>query len=307
MPHFDRPLSRTPIFLDCDTGIDDALAIAYLLTASHVEIVGIGAVSGNVNSITAARNTLDLIALFGAPDIPVAVGDQDFSDHRFDGGAPSVHGDNGIGNVVLPTSPLIPLGISAAELLVRLAKKHAGELRVIAIGPLTNLARALDLDPSIAKLIEHVTIMGGAVLAPGNVSAVAEANIANDPHAAAAVFDASWPITLVPLDVTMSQTLETHHLKELAASASPAIAALAQIIDFYSDFYLTRFGRRCAVLHDPLAAAIAIGSVTLANHVETTVEIDETSGPGRGQTIVDMRGMYGPAGLNLDPPLALRE
>ena len=281
-----------PVYLDCDTGIDDAMAIAYLLASDHAEVLGIGTVSGNTSAKQAARNTLDLLGLAGRDDIPVAVGEHHFLGRPFHGGATHVHGANGIGGVVLPRSPRHPIAESAPELLVRLAHEKPGELRVIAIGPLTNLAAALRLDPGIAALVAEVTIMGGAAMVPGNVTPVAEANIHNDPDAAAAVLEAAWPVTLVPLDTTMESLLDANDRDRLLASERPVARAIGEMLDTYFDFYVRVFGRRVSVLHDPLAAAVALGDLRLDSAPTVHVEIDTTDGPSRGQTVSDLRGRF---------------
>lgn len=281
-----------PFFLDCDTGIDDALALAYLLASPRAELVGIGTVSGNISAAGGARNTLDLLKLAGHPDIPVAVGAHDPQVGTFHGGAPHVHGDNGIGGVDLETSHREPVPGTAAELLVELARKHAGELRVVAIGPLTNIAEALRLEPKLPDLVAEITIMGGAALAPGNITPVAEANIANDPEAAAEVLAADWDVTLVPLDVTMTNVLEESHRQELLASHHPVSQALGEMLGYYFGFYVDIFGRACSAMHDPLAAAIAVRGVEMAVAPKVRVAVDTTNGPSRGQTVCDLRGQY---------------
>jgi purine nucleosidase len=284
--------ARAPLYLDCDTGIDDALALAYLLASPEIELVGIGTVSGNVSSIQAARNTLDLLAFADANGVPVAIGAIDPLAGTFDGGAPHVHGDNGIGGLELPLSPQLPVAESAAELLIALATAHPGELRILAIGPLTNLAEALTLLPELPNLVHSVTIMGGAALVPGNISVVAEANIGNDPEAAAAVFAAAWPITLVPLDVTLDNSLEETHRQQLLASERPVANLLGRMLEHYFDFNATFYGRQASALHDPLAAAIAVGVLTPGLAPIVHVTVDATRGPGRGQTLCDLRGRF---------------
>ncbi|WP_284977577.1 nucleoside hydrolase [Arthrobacter sp. fls2-241-R2A-200] len=281
-----------PFYLDCDTGIDDALALAYLLASPRADLVGIGTVSGNVSAAGGARNTLDLLSLAGHPDVPVAIGAHDPQAGTFHGGAPHVHGENGIGGVDLPASDREPIEASAAELLVQLAHQYAGELQVVAIGPLTNIAQALRLEPKLPQLVAGITIMGGAALAPGNITPVAEANIANDPEAAADVFTADWTVTMVPLDVTMTNVLEEHHRQELLAADHPVPRALGEMLGYYFGFYVDIFGRACSAMHDPLAAAIAVEGVDLALAPTVRVQVDTTDGPGRGQTVCDLRGQY---------------
>jgi purine nucleosidase len=281
--------SGQPIYFDCDTGIDDSLALAYLLASPEVELVGVGTVSGNVAAVQGARNTLDLLALAGRPDVPVAVGAHDPLVGVYHGGVPHIHGLNGVGNIKLPDSGLAPVDEGGAEFLVRLAKELGGALRIVAVGPLTNLARAVELEPALPGLVRDVTIMGGAAVVPGNVSAVAEANIAGDPEAAAAVFDAPWNISLVPLDVTLENILEEEHRQALLDSGDPFLGSLGRMLDHYFDFYVDLYGHRAAALHDPLAAAIAVGGITPTVAPRVPVVIDATKGPGRGQTLCDLR------------------
>ncbi len=282
----------SPFYLDCDTGIDDALALAYLLAAPAAEVVGIGTVSGNVSAAAGARNTLDLLALAGSGHIPVALGAHDPLAGCFGGGAPWVHGENGIGGVTLTTAAASVVSESAAEMLVRLARTYPGTLKVLAIGPLTNIAEALRLEPSLPSLVESVTVMGGAALAPGNITPVAEANIFNDPEAAALVLAADWDVTLVPLDVTMNSVLEETHRQQLLASSSPVPQALGKMLGYYFRFYEDIYGRPCSAMHDPLAAALAVGAVKAAVAPVVRAAVDTSYGPGRGQTICDLRGLY---------------
>lgn len=283
-------MTPRPVYFDCDTGIDDALALVYLMASPEITLAGIGTVSGNIDAERAATNTLDLLALGGMDDVPVAIGAMNPLATTFSGGVPHIHGHNGIGDVELPHTGRAPEAESAAEMLVRLARQYPGELDVIAIGPLTNLALALELDPGIAQLVREVTIMGGAALVPGNLSPVGEANIWNDPEAAQAVVAAPWQVVMVPLDVTLENTFEESDRLALAASGSPLNRALADILDLYFGFYLGEYGRRMCALHDPLAAAIAVGQIIATRAPNVPVVVDDTQGPGRGQTICDLRG-----------------
>ncbi|GAA3404696.1 nucleoside hydrolase [Pseudarthrobacter polychromogenes] len=289
----------SPFYLDCDTGIDDALALAYLLASPLASVVGVGTVSGNVSAAAGARNTLDLLALAGSGDVPVALGAHDPLFGSFGGGAPWVHGENGIGGVSLTTAAASVASESAAEMLVRLAHTYSGSLKVLAIGPLTNIAEALRLEPALPSLVESVTVMGGAALAPGNITPVAEANIFNDPEAAALVLAADWDVTLVPLDVTMNSVLEEAHRRSLLASSSPVPQALGEMLGYYFRFYEDIYGRPCSAMHDPLAAALAVGAVKASLAPVVRAAVDTSDGPGRGQTICDLRGLY--AGY---PPVA---
>ena len=297
--------SPTPVYLDCDTGIDDALALGYLLASPAANLVGVGSVHGNVSASGGAENTRRLLAMAGRTDIPVTVGAVDPLVGSFAGGAVNVHGQDGVGEVRERLLPALDSGDAdtdstdsadpvdsvedAADLLIRLSHEYAGALHVIAIGPLTNLAFALERDPSLVERIAHVTIMGGAAMVPGNVAPLTEANIGCDPEAAQDVVSADWQITLVPLDTTMANTFELDSITAVKESSTPFTAAVGEMLDYYSGFYADIYGRTCCALHDPLAAAIAVGEVELVSAPRIPVQIDTTNGPGRGQTECDLR------------------
>lgn len=297
--------SRIPVFLDCDTGIDDALALGYLLATPTVALVGVGSVHGNLDASGGAENTLRLLGMTGHDDIPVAVGASDPLVGSFFGGAVRVHGEDGVGGTretVLPATSASVADVDAVDLLLRLSCEYEGQLRILAVGPLTNLALALRRDRGIVDRVAEVTVMGGAAMVPGNITPVAEANIGHDPEAAQEVLSASWPVTLVPLDTTMVNTFETTDIESLQHSSTPVVAAIGQMLDYYADFYQGVFGRRCCALHDPLAAAIAVGEVELIRAPRVPVEVDTTTGPGRGQTVCDLRHQRaaGPEGVDVD-------
>lgn len=278
-----------PLFLDCDTGVDDALALAYLLDVPHVDLVGIGTVSGNIDSATAAVNTSALLGMVGR-QVPVAVGAHDPLGGAYGGGAPHVHGVNGVGGVDLPAG-VAAADDPAAELLVRLARSSAAgarKLDVLAIGPLTNLAVALELEPRLPELVGTLTIMGGAVWAPGNVSATAEANIHNDAEAARRVLTAGFDLVLVPLDVTRQHRFDDADGDRFIAAGDPLRVALGTMLHRYIDFYETVDQVRRAPLHDPLAAAIAAGEVAPTVR-ETPLDV-VTDGAEHGRTVPAEQG-----------------
>lgn len=277
--------TRRPLYFDCDTGVDDALALAYLLASPEIELLGIGSVSGNTSAAQAAKNTLDLLALAGRPEVPVAVGEHDPLAGSYDGGAPGVHGDNGIGGIALPESGLRPVAEDAPDMLIRLAHEHPGELVVLAVGPLANLAVALRRDPSIAALVRDVVVMGGAVYAPGNITPTAEANIWHDPEAAAEVLAAEWRVTLVPLDITLEHLLPESDRQELLGSTNPLNSALGAMLEGYFAYYVGQLGRAGCALHDPLAAAIATGALEVVRSASVPIAIGLTADVERGRTV----------------------
>lgn len=278
------PASFHHVHLDCDTGIDDALALAHLLSRPSVELVSISTVSGNTTSHQAARNTLDLLALADREEVPVAVGADRPLVGDYRGGAPHVHGENGIGDIELPTAAATEAGVVGARQIVLAAGEYPGELELIAIGPLTNLALALELSEGLPELVKRVTIMGGAVWVPGNITEYAEANIANDPEAAQAVFNAGWPITLVPLDVTHQHSIGLDEQRALAERGTAFHTALAGMLDAYLDFYQRFYGERRAALHDPLASMVAVGDSDSATVRTTALEVDLSGSESRGRT-----------------------
>lgn len=279
------------IHLDCDTGIDDALTIAHLLARPHVELVGVSTVSGNTTAAQAGENTLRLLALAGAEGVPVAVGEHHPLGGEFHGGALHVHGGNGIGGVVLPEAARAAVDLTGPELLVRSVRERPGEVDVLAIGPLTNLARALELDPELPGLVKSLTVMGGAVWVAGNITPAAEANIHNDAEAAARVFAADWRITLVPLDVTLQHGFDQAAQIALAGAGTDYHAALAAMLDRYLDFYATVSGERRAALHDPLASMIVTGDSLPSTVRATALAVDTSSSATRGRTTPDETGV----------------
>ena len=280
------------MLLDCDTGVDDTMAILYAALHPDVELLGVGAVFGNVPVEMATRNTTHTLAMVGRDDVPVARGAEGPLDGRPQTYAFFVHGDDGQGNAGTGRPVAPPVGESAAEQIVRIATEQPGEVELVALGPMTNLALALQLCPDLPKLVKGVTIMGGAAEAPGNVTPVAEVNIWFDPDAAAAVFAAPWHVTMVGLDVTMRTTLNESHRSQLAAGGTVG-DYVARILDFYFDFCADReLGERSGCMHDTVAVAVAAGSLvpTLAPVVD--VRVDTSDGIGRGQTVCDLRGRY---------------
>ncbi|HJB11036.1 MAG TPA: nucleoside hydrolase [Candidatus Brachybacterium merdavium] len=299
-------MNNRPLLLDCDTGIDDALALTYLLNCD-TDLVGISTVSGNTSAQQASANTLALLALAGRPGIPVAVGEHDPRTGAYRGGAPHVHGGNGVGDVSLPGAGT-PSDETGPEMLLRLSRVHAGELDVVAIGPLTNIARALDQDPALPQRIHRLIIMGGAVWVPGNTTDHAEANIYNDAAAAAQVLTAGFDVTLVPLDVTLQHTFTDDDAALLEDSGHPLHLALGTMLRRYIDFYESVDGVRAAPLHDPLAAAIATGEVaiTAARSVAIQVLAEDTEDRGRTMAADGRPQVQVVTGASADADAAIR-
>lgn len=272
----------TSIILDVDTGIDDALAIATAARSASIDLVACTVVWGNVDVEQGARNTSQVLALAGRADVPVAIGAAGPYDGRAAWFSPHVHGDDGQGGCAdLDHVPTLARE-SAVETILQ-ASHAVQDLEIVAVGPLTNLAHALDADPSLPERIRQVTVMGGAVLRRGNVSEFAEANIHHDPEAAAKVFEAAWEVTLVGLDVTMDSRI-TDAMRARLAGGDALCRHLARILDAYMDFYEPFLGERAAVNHDAVALGIATGLAQTTRSPLASVTVDCSEGPERGRT-----------------------
>lgn len=287
-------MTQRKIIIDADTGIDDAFAILYGLKSDKADIVGITTVFGNISVELATENTLRILKLAGREnEIPVSQGASKPLSRDLQGYSTHVHGENGIGEVELPPSSQRPIEEAADDFILRMADELNGELVLVTLGRLTNVALALRKDPRLAGKIKHLYVMGGAVQAPGNVTPVAEANIWGDPEAAELVIRSGMPITLVGLDVTMKTLLHQSHLDSLKRTCKPENRAVVDFIDgmmrFYFGFYREFNGfRDCAPMHDPLALLIAlepgiVRTQTMHLSVECSGELCV------GMTVADLR------------------
>jgi purine nucleosidase len=285
---------RIPVLVDCDTGIDDAMALLFMLAQDRFEVVGVTSVFGNNTAAQCAINSLRVLELVGRTDIPVAVGAENPLVGEVTYLATHVHGSDGLGDAGLPAEVSAqPDSRDAVALIDDLSREHAGRLRILAVAPLTNLAHALERIPGLIDRVADVVIMGGACDAPGNQSPAAEANIIHDPEAARAVLGAAWPTTLVPLDVTMREVLEESDRSALFAAGTAVPEFVARATDFYFGGYGSEvYGRRASPAHDALAAAILTGDIVPTVFPWIDVEVDCTDGPGRGATIADTRAKY---------------
>jgi purine nucleosidase len=286
------------VVVDCDTGVDDAMAILYGLLSPGIDIVAIGCVWGNIHVETATTNTLRLLEIMDRPDIPVAMGaGKPLLGPMWELGS-GVHGADGQGNTNLPPPTLKPTGESAADQIVRLAHERPGELTLLPVGPLTNVATALARDRSIAGLYKRVVLMGGAFLAPGNAATWAEANIWHDPEAAQMVFEAEWPVTAVGLDVTMKCMLDQAKLDRLRDSGTPAGIHVHKITDYYLTRYAQRRGRRECAMHDALALGIAEDPSLILRAPQTQVDVECRGEHTRGMTVAELREGRAPKRTN---------
>jgi len=245
------------IILDTDPGIDDALALFLALASPEVQLEAITTVSGNVHVDLTTRNALALLELAGRTDIPVARG-CDRPLVRRPVVADYVHGSNGLGNVELPEPQLRPVGRHAVDVIIEKVMEARGEITLVPIGPLTNIALAVREEPRIAQYVREVVIMGGALRVPGNVTPAAEFNIYADPHAAHMVLHAGWPIRSVTLDVTTQALLQSWQVDRMASNGSQVTGLIRQMIDYYLDTFGQLRGITAFAMHDPLCLAAVL-------------------------------------------------
>ena len=325
-----------PVFADVDTGVDDAMALVYLLASSDADLVGIASTGGNVAVDQVCRNNLGLLELCQAGAIPVSRGaDQPLSTALRT--AEDTHGPAGLGYAELPVHRSELTDYDAAEAWVRAAHALPGELIGLVTGPLTNLALAVRDEPNLPSLLRRLVIMGGSFDYRGNTTPVAEWNISVDPEAAAEVFDA-WgraadakaiqahqlPI-VCGLNLTENIMLTPNILSRLAGAAgstttamsvldsrgmrsradNSVIRALEDAMRFYFEFHFDQGEGFLAHLHDPLAAAVALDP-GLVRTRETTVDVELTGTLTRGMTIADWSRRWGResnahVGIEVDP------
>jgi purine nucleosidase len=275
------PVSRgLPVILDVDTGIDDALALAYAVGAREIDLVAVTTVAGNVDVYKATTNTRNVLSFLGRADVPVHRGATRplARAHR---AATHVHGSDGLGGADLPASAREPDVVPGPATIVRLARERPGEMTLIAVGPLTNLAIALNVEPRLVELIPRVVIMGGAYHVPGNVTPHAEFNTWEDPEAAAQIFAARFSdLTLIGLDVTMRVGLE--RLDWAGMSRAPGRSLSAELASRVARWSFEEQGLRQMYLHDPLAVAVALDPSLVSTEL-TTVDVT-TAGPEDGRT-----------------------
>nr|WP_240353162.1 nucleoside hydrolase [Cohnella algarum] len=247
-----------PIILDVDTGVDDALAIAYAARSPELRLLGLTTCFGNVPVDEATRNTLYMLEKLGV-DAPVLAGASDPLKRKRKEAVRHIHGEKGLGNVLDIEPKRRPDGRHAVDFIIEQVRGLPGQVTIVAVGPLTNLALAVQKDPGIVPLVGDVVIMGGAVRVAGNVSPYAEANIHSDPEAADVVFRSGLPITLVGLDVTL-QTMLGRDRVDVWRRKDPELGGfLAEVTEFYIGFYETIHpGKGGCGLHDPLAVGVAV-------------------------------------------------
>ena len=279
MPH--------PILFDTDPGVDDAQAIAIALRHPEIELLGLTTTFGNVDVDTATHNAL-LLCQLAEREVPVAQGAAAPMVKARHPAPAHIHGANGLGDIALPAVSGSPDPRSAPQFIVDTVNARPGEVTLVSVGPVGNLAAALLLDPLLVDKVKRVVVMGGSIREGGNVTPVAEANIFNDPHAAARVLTAGWPLTLVGLDVTHRCVLGPAHMARIAAGQGALGEVLAGSYAFYRDFYRDFLGIDGCCPHDSCALAWLLRPdlfTTTPGHLTVVTE-----GDAEGQTVFAPEG-----------------
>ncbi|HEV7514568.1 MAG TPA: nucleoside hydrolase [Candidatus Acidoferrum sp.] len=273
------------IILDTDPGTDDAMALMLALNSPELDVRAITVVPGNVTAEQGLENALRMVSLANRCDIPVAGGARHPLFQKLIT-AEFWHGKNGLANIELPRSKCKADARFGPDLIIELIHASPHEITLVPVGPLTNIALAVERDPSIVPLIKEVIMMGGSIKG-GNVNAAAEANIYNDPEAAQIVFQAGWPLTMVGLDVGDKTLLGRKQLEQLASTHGPVndfIYGVAKFLVGLSE----KFGDSGTPMYDPLAVGVAIDSMLVtapAMHVDVETRGEFT----RGETVANRR------------------
>ncbi|MBA3416064.1 MAG: nucleoside hydrolase [Chloroflexia bacterium] len=275
-------MERRRVVLDVDVGIDDAAMMLFLAAEPGVEIVAVGSTHGNCTAAQAATNALRVLEVvgLGAARVPVAPGaESPLADpHR----AAHVHGHDGLADLGLPPPRGAPGGESAVDQLLRLSRQQPGQLDLLAVGAMTNLAAALARDPDVLRRFRRVVVLAAYARAPRPGDPVTvDANTAADPAAAEALFASGSPLTVVPVDTTNFSVLDDDHIRRLREAATPQARFAWAILPFYFDFYRTVLGRWTARMHDPLVAAVLLHPSLVRATVHRPIFVEPWDGPHR--------------------------
>lgn len=279
------------VVLDTDPGIDDALTILLALASPEIDLAALTVIGGNCTLSDGVQNALNVLALAGAPHIPVAAGvTRPLIRPPFI--APETHGDAGLGYAVLEPSPARPVDEHGVDLLIREILAAPGEVTLVAIGPLTNIALAIRKEPRIVAAVRQLIIMGGALRADGNTTPLAEFNIYVDPHAAAIVLHSGMPITLLPWDITRHVLLTQDAIHHLMQIESPVSRCIGDMTRFYLEFHQHYFGFAGCSINDPVALALVF-MPELARLQPVFVDVEIASETTMGKTVADFMNVTG--------------
>lgn len=245
------------VILDTDPGIDDALAFILLKAMPEIELQAITVTHGNTSVEKCTTNALKLVELLGMQNIPVAMGaDQPLV--KALSVAEETHGDTGLGHAVLPTPTTNVVATNAANLIIEIVNANPGEITILCIGPVTNLALALLKEPSLRKKIKNVVSMAGTIHYPGNATPSSEYNVFCDPESFDILLRSGIDLTIVPLDVTYQCLFTKDHVARLNGAREDVRNFIDRSTAFYMEFHAEYQGIQGCAINDPLAAAILV-------------------------------------------------
>ena len=273
------------IILDTDPGTDDAMALMLALNSPELDVRAVTVVPGNVTAAQGLENALRMVSLANRCDVPVAGGAQHPLFQKLIT-AEFWHGKNGLADIELPRSKCKVDARFGPDLIIALVHASPHEITLVPVGPLTNIALAVEKDPSIVPLVKEVILMGGSIKG-GNVNASAEANIYNDPEAAQIVFQAGWPLTMVGLDVGDKTLFTRKHLEQLGQTHGPVNDFIYSVAKFLVELS-EKFGDTGTPMYDPLAVGVAIDAA-LVTAPAMQVEVETRGEFTRGETVANRR------------------
>jgi len=271
------------VIIDTDPGVDDAMAILLALNSPELKVEALTVVPGNVDGQQGLENALKLVSLAGRCDITVAGGAHHPLNQKLIT-AQFWHGKNGLANIELPPSKCKVDGRFGPDLIIEMVHAAPHEITLVPVGPLTNIALAVEKDPSIVPLVKEVILMGGSI-SGGNVNASAEANIYNDPDAAQIVFQAGWPLTMVGLDVGDKTLFSQKYLEQLGKNHGPMNDFIYQVAHYLIDLS-AKFGSSGTPMYDPLAVGVAIDA-SLVKAPPMHVDVETRGEFTRGETVAN--------------------
>jgi purine nucleosidase len=273
------------ILFDTDPGIDDACAILLALASPELAVEGLSIVHGNCSLEQGTINALSILELANASHLPVAKGCT-LPLVQPSLLAPETHGETGLGYAKLPPPPIKPIAQHGIDFLIEKILSAPGEITLVAIGPLTNVALAIRQEPRLVGSLKELIIMGGALRYEGNTTALAEFNTYVDPHAAHIVYHSGIPTTLVPLDVTYQCILTPEDVQRLQKIDSAITKFIVDATRFYMEFHDEFQKIEGCVINDPLALALTFAP-QLCTYRDLFVDVDISGGISMGKTVGD--------------------
>jgi purine nucleosidase len=284
---------RRPFFIDTDTASDDAVALVMALAEPDIDVVGIGVVAGNVPLEMAVQNALYTRELCGRLDVPVYVGESPPLEPPLRT-AQDVHGGDGMGDIGLPLTGRTADPGHAVDALLEASHTHAGELTLVTLGPLTNIARALDRDPTMAERIPRTVVMGAVADHIGNVTPVAEFNMWVDPHAVRTVLESGLHLEFVGWDVSrFHAVVDSDQAAELRAIGTPTAQFSMDIQRVVAEFCATITNLRGFDLPDPIAMAVALDPTIATSTRRLYLAVETDSALTQGMVVMDLLDFSG--------------